>query len=114
MITDLDSADSAVDKATGYKPLRVLDSRHKRKIFIYFTVSIPALGPPILLSSGYFSREVRRPGREAHHSPPSRPEVKNDGAILPLYRMSSWSGALVIKHGDGKRLGSVSRMGPGI
>jgi hypothetical protein len=37
-------------------------------------------GPPSLLSSGYqglFLRVVKRPGREADHSPPSSAEFKN-------------------------------------
>jgi hypothetical protein len=37
-------------------------------------------GPPSLLSNGYWvasSLEVKRPGREADHSPPTNAEVKN-------------------------------------
>jgi hypothetical protein len=33
---------------------------------------------------------VKRPGREADHSPPSSAEVKNGGAIPPLSHMPSW------------------------
>jgi hypothetical protein len=36
-------------------------------------------GPPSLLSNGYrglFPRAVKRPGREADHSPPTSAEVK--------------------------------------
>jgi hypothetical protein len=33
---------------------------------------------------------VKRQGREADHSPPSRAEVKNGGAVPPLSHMSSW------------------------
>jgi hypothetical protein len=43
-------------------------------------VSSPALGPtqpPIQLVSGALSLEVKRPGREAEHSPPSNAEVNN-------------------------------------
>jgi hypothetical protein len=36
---------------------------------------------------------VKRPGREAGHSPLSRTEVKNGGAIPPLPHASSWRGA---------------------
>jgi hypothetical protein len=36
---------------------------------------------------------VKRLGREADHSLPSRAEVKNGGAIPPLHRMSSWHSA---------------------
>jgi hypothetical protein len=42
-------------------------------------------GPPSLLSmgTGSFSPELKRPGREADHSPPSGAEIKNVGAIHP-------------------------------
>jgi hypothetical protein len=61
-------------------------------------VSRPTLGPsqssiqslPAALSSG-----IKRPGREADHSPPSSAEVKNDGAIPPLPHMSSMAQCLV-------------------
>jgi hypothetical protein len=33
---------------------------------------------------------IKRPGREADHSPPSSAEVKNGGALPPLPHMSSW------------------------
>jgi hypothetical protein len=36
---------------------------------------------------------VKRPGREADHSPPSSAEVKNGGAVPPLPYTSSWRGA---------------------
>jgi hypothetical protein len=36
---------------------------------------------------------VKRPEREADHSPPSSAEVKNGGAIPPLPHMYSWHGA---------------------
>jgi hypothetical protein len=40
--------------------------------------------PPSLLSNGYRGFGVKRPGREADHSPPSSAEVRNGGAIPPL------------------------------
>jgi hypothetical protein len=43
---------------------------------------------------------VKRPGREADHSPPSSAEVMNDGAILPLPHMPSWHSAQLINHMD--------------
>jgi hypothetical protein len=46
----------------------------------YIGQSRPALGPthpPIQLVSGDFNPGVKRPGREAHHSPPSSVDVKN-------------------------------------
>jgi hypothetical protein len=56
------------------------DSRQGLGIFLFTTVSRTALGPtqpsiqwvPAALSLG-----VKRPGREADHSPPSSAEVKN-------------------------------------
>jgi hypothetical protein len=38
------------------------------------------------------SPEVRRPGRQADHSPPSSAEVKNDRALSPLPHTPSWFG----------------------
>jgi hypothetical protein len=35
----------------------------------------------------YSSQRVKRPGREADHSPPSSAEVKNGGAISPLLHL---------------------------
>jgi hypothetical protein len=49
-------------------------------------------GPPSLLSNGY--RGVKRPGREADHSPPTSVEVKEMCvSIHPLPHMSSWRNA---------------------
>jgi hypothetical protein len=52
-----------------------------------FTASRPAFGPPILLSSegnGAISSAVKRPEREAGHSPPTGAESKNIGALRLL------------------------------
>jgi hypothetical protein len=49
-------------------------------ILLLTTASSTALGPtqpPIQWVPGALSLEVKRPGREAHHSPPSSAEVKN-------------------------------------
>jgi hypothetical protein len=46
-----------------------------------------------LLSTGAHSPGVKRPGREADHSPACSAEVKNGGAIPPLSHTSSWGGA---------------------
>jgi hypothetical protein len=43
-------------------------------------------------TGGALSPGVKRPGREADHSPPSA-EVKNTGPIHPLPHTSSWRGA---------------------
>jgi hypothetical protein len=42
---------------------------------------------------GSFSPEIKMQVREADHVPPSRVEVKNHGAILPLLYTSSKHGA---------------------
>jgi hypothetical protein len=76
------SRDSSVGIALGYW----LDDRGSRVQFpaeagnFFFTIaSITALGPtqpPIQWVPGVFSLGVKRPGREAGHSPPSSAEVK--------------------------------------
>jgi hypothetical protein len=61
------------------------DSRQGLGIFLFTTASSPALGatqPPIQWVPGAFSLKVKRPGREADHSPPFRAEVKQS---LDLY-----------------------------
>jgi hypothetical protein len=68
----------------------------------YSTASRPALGPtqfsiqrvPRALPLG-----IKRPGREAQHSPKSTAEFKTGGALLPLPHTSSWHGDQIIKHG---------------
>jgi hypothetical protein len=61
-------------------------------------------GPPSLLSNGYwgggFSLGVKRPGREADHSPPSSAEVKNAWnytSTLTDYVFMAWC---LVKHRD--------------
>jgi hypothetical protein len=58
-----------------------------KEIFLYTTASRPALGPTLLSIQwvlGIIFPGVKRPGREADHSPPFSAEVKNVGALLPL------------------------------
>jgi hypothetical protein len=72
------------------------DSRQRQELFLYSTESKPALGPtepPIQWVPGTISPEVKRPGREADHSPPSSTQVKNGEAIPALPYTSSWRGA---------------------
>jgi hypothetical protein len=72
------------------------DSRHGPH-FRFSITSTPALGPtqpPIQWVPGVKS------GRETGLSPPSSAEVKNGGAIPPLYYMSSRHSASQIKHRD--------------
>jgi hypothetical protein len=49
---------------------------------------------------GEISSAVKRPDREADHSPQRSVEVKNGGGIPPLSGMSSWHSAYLIKHKD--------------
>jgi len=59
-------------------------------------VSRSALGPtqpPIQRAKGALSLDVKRPVREADHSPPSSAEVKNAWRYippLPLYAFIAW------------------------
>jgi hypothetical protein len=46
--------------------------------------------PPIQWVPGAVSPEVKRPSREADHSPPSSTEVKNGGAVPQFLYTSSW------------------------
>jgi hypothetical protein len=55
--------------------------------FLCPTASRPTLGPtlpPIQWVPETLSLGIKRPGREAVHSPSSSAEVKNGGAIPPL------------------------------
>jgi hypothetical protein len=55
------------------------DSRRGLGIFLFTIASRTALGPtqpPIQWVPGALSRGIKRPGREADHSPPSSAEVK--------------------------------------
>jgi hypothetical protein len=57
------------------------DSRWRLGIFLSTTASKTALGPtqpPIQWVPWALSLGVKRPGREADHSPPSNAEVKNE------------------------------------
>jgi hypothetical protein len=49
--------------------------------------------PPVQWVRGALTPGVKRPGREANHSPPSSTEVKNGGVTPPLPNMSSRRGA---------------------
>jgi hypothetical protein len=79
------------------------ESRRGLGIFLFTTASRTALGPtqlPIQWVPGALSLGVKRPGREADHSPPSTSEVKES---VELYLHSpntpSWRGAR-LKHRD--------------
>jgi hypothetical protein len=72
------------------------DSRRGLGIFLFTTASRKALEPtqpPIQWVPGALSLGVKRPGREADHSPPSSAEVK-EWVELYLHSptMPSWHG----------------------
>jgi hypothetical protein len=59
---------------------RGFESRHGLRIFLFTTASRTALGPtqpPIQWLPGALSLGVKRPRREADHSPSSNTEVNN-------------------------------------
>jgi hypothetical protein len=79
------------------------DSQQGLGIFIFTTMYRMALGPtkpPIQWVPGALSLEVKQPGHEADHSPPSSAKVKE---LMELYLHSlntpSWHGAQ-LKHRD--------------
>jgi hypothetical protein len=77
-------------------------SRQGLGIFLLTTVSRTALGPtqsPIQWVTGALSLGVKRPGREADHSPPSSAEVKNAWSytFTPPYVFMKWC---LVKHRD--------------
>jgi hypothetical protein len=77
---------SSIGVATVYGlDYREFDSRRGMGIYLFTTASSPALGPtqpPIQWVTGDLSPAVKRPEREADHSPPSSAEVKG---CLALY-----------------------------
>jgi hypothetical protein len=81
------SRNSSGGIATGYR----LDGRgsipDRGKIFLFSTAFRPPLRPtqpPIQWVPGANFTWIKRPRREADHSPPSSKEVKNGGAMPPL------------------------------
>jgi hypothetical protein len=71
------------------------DPQQGQKIFLYSVTLRLTLGPtqpPVQRVPWPLSPGVKRPGREAGHSPPSNAEAKNSGAIPPLPHKSSWRG----------------------
>jgi hypothetical protein len=73
------------------------DFRWGLGIFLFTTVSRTALGPtqpPIQWVPGALYLVVKRPGREADHSPPSSAEVKERVELyLHYYNTPRWRGA---------------------
>jgi len=71
------------------------ETRQGLGIFQFTTVSRPALEPtlpPIQWVPGVLSLEVKRPGRETDHSPPSSAEVNNVWRYnsTPQYAFMAW------------------------
>jgi hypothetical protein len=74
---------------------RGFESRQGLRIFLFATVSRPALGftqPLTQCVPGALSLGVKWPGREADHSPPSSAEVKNEWSYTstPQYAFVAW------------------------
>jgi hypothetical protein len=75
-----------------------LESQWELRIFLFDTMSRPVVGPiqlPIQLVPGTLSLEVKRPMREADHSPLSSVDVK-EYVDLHLHSQNtpSWRGAV--------------------
>jgi hypothetical protein len=73
-----------------------------REFYLFATASRPALGPthsPIQWIPAALFREVKRPGRETDHCPPSGAEVENVWSYtsVPQYVFMAWC---LVKHGD--------------
>jgi hypothetical protein len=81
------------------------ESQQGLGIFLYTTMSRLALGPthpPIQWVPGTLSLGVKRPGREADHSPPSSAKVKNvwNYASPPQYMAMAWCSVKKISQGQ--------------
>jgi hypothetical protein len=57
---------------------------------------------------GPYPWRLKRQEREGDHSPSSRAEVKNGGAMPPLPHTSSWRAALLIKQRAKTKLNIIS------
>jgi hypothetical protein len=81
---------------------RGFESRQELVILQFTTASRPTLRPnhpPIQGAPGTLFLVIKRPEREADHSPPSSAEVKNSLALppLPKYAFVAWC---LVKHRD--------------
>jgi len=69
------------------------DSQQGQEIFLFSKESRPSLRPtlpPAQRIPEVLSSKVKRPGREADHSPPSSAEVKNEWSCNPFPYTPSW------------------------
>jgi hypothetical protein len=75
------------------------DSRRGLGIFLFATASRPALDTTQPMAKAAFFPGVKRPGREADHSPPSSAEVKNAWSYTSTlqYVFMVWC---LVTHGD--------------
>jgi hypothetical protein len=64
-----------------------------KRFSLYFSATIPALGPSPPLIRGLFFSTVKRLDREADHSSPCNAEVKNTWNYALLPHTSVWRGA---------------------
>jgi hypothetical protein len=78
-------------RATGYGiGVRVPVGSRFRDISAPFKQPVGRNQPPMQCVPEALFPAVRQPGRQAHHSHPPSSEVKNDGAMPPRRRTSSW------------------------
>jgi hypothetical protein len=87
--------DTAQSVSAELRAGRWYDFRRKLGIFLFTTASRTALAstqPPIQWVRGALSLGVRRPGREARHSPPSSAGQRMSRNIppLPQYAFMEW------------------------
>jgi hypothetical protein len=83
------------------------ESQQRLGIFLFTTVSRPALEPtqpPIQWVPGALSLGVKLPEREADHSHPHSAEIKMRGAIPPLPNTPSWYCAQLKEQSTGTTL----------
>jgi hypothetical protein len=81
------------DLLLSYKILMFFINFKLLGTFFFITASRTALGPTqphIQWVPGALSLGVKRPGREADHSPPSSAEVKESYASTPQYAFMAW------------------------
>jgi hypothetical protein len=80
-----------------------LDMDQRKLVSCARYIWIQALGPtqlPIQWVPAALSPEVKRPGREADHSPPSSAEVKNAWRYISHSNTSAWRWFLVKHRGN--------------
>jgi hypothetical protein len=84
------------DSSVGIGTVNRLNGRGlipaRDKIFLLSKASRPSLGP-IQWARGVINHGLKRPAREAYHSPPYSAEIENGEAVPPLPHTSSWISA---------------------